>query len=166
MTSMGKGRVGAPARRDRLVQEQRHDPYRAKEKIADLTTCPDCDACFRDGRWTWQSGPADAPSARCPACRRIQDDYPGGYLGLGGPFLAEHEEEILALVRHVEERQRADHPLQRLMAITKREDGYQVTTTDGHLAHGIGTALRKAYSGELESAWSEGEALLRATWRR
>lgn len=166
MSGRDKSPTGSPPRRDRLLQEQRHDPYRATEKVTDLTSCPDCAACFRDGRWTWQSAPAGAPSGRCPACRRIEDDYPGGYLTLEGPFLADHEEEILALVRNVEERQRTEHPLQRLMAITPQEEGFLVTTTDPHLAHGMGTALRKAYRGELEASWADGETLVRATWRR
>jgi hypothetical protein len=154
------------ARRDRLLKEERHDPYRAKAKLSDPTGCPECGACFREGRWTWRKAPADAPQETCPACRRIRDDYPGGYLTLEGDFVRDHEEEILGLVRNVEERARSEHPLQRLMGISKQEGGLQITTTDAHLAHSIAKALSHAYRGELDSTWAEGESLLRATWRR
>ena len=157
---------GGSARRDRLLKEERHDPYRAKAKLADPTGCPECGACFREGRWTWRAAPADAPQETCPACRRIADEYPGGYLTLKGEFVRDHEEEILGLTRNVEERARSEHPLQRLMGIAQQEAGLLITTTDAHLAHSIATALRHAYRGELDSAWAEGESLLRATWRR
>jgi hypothetical protein len=166
MSKGTKSSAGRPPRRDRLLGDEHPDPYRASEKLANLTSCPDCAACFREGRWTWRSAPADAPQSRCPACRRIQDDYPGGYLSIEGPFVSDHEEEILALVHNVEKRERAEHPLQRLMAITAQEGGVLVTTTDPHLAHGIGNALRHAYHGELEAKWADGGRLLRATWRR
>lgn len=157
---------GPSGRQDRLLQDQRHDPYRERGKLADPTACPDCGACYHEGRWTWRSAPVDAPKAVCPACRRIRDDYPGGYLTLEGEFLREHEEEILGLARNIEERERQQHPLQRLMAITPQEGGMLITTTDAHLAHSIGNALQRAYEGELDATWADGEALLRATWRR
>ena len=41
-----------------------------------------------------------------------------------------------------------------------------VTTTDIHLARGIGEALEHAYQGELEFHYNEGENLLRVHWAR
>jgi len=166
MSSSNTNGGGGSARRDRLLKEERHDPYRAKAKLSDPTGCPECGACFREGRWTWRKAPADAPQETCPACRRIRDDYPGGYLTLEGDFVRDHQEEILGLARNVEERARSEHPLQRLMGISKQEGGLLITTTDAHLAHSIATALSHAYRGELDSTWAEGESLLRATWRR
>jgi NMD protein affecting ribosome stability and mRNA decay len=149
-----------------MIKDHRKDPYRSRGKLQDPTGCPECGACFRDGRWTWREAPADAPRAVCPACRRIQDGYPGGYLNIEGDFARDHGEEILGLVRNVEERARGEHPLQRLMEVREEPSGMVVTTTDGHLAHAIAVALHHAYQGELESAWADGEMLLRATWRR
>jgi hypothetical protein len=166
MSDQKRGSGGVPPRRDRLLKEERHDPYRAKSKLADPTGCPECGACFREGRWTWRAAPAEAPRETCPACRRIQDDYPGGYVTLEGEFVRDHEEEILGLARNVEERERSEYPLQRLMGIAKQEGGLLITTTDAHLANAIATALRHAYQGELDSTWAKGESLLRATWRR
>jgi hypothetical protein len=41
-----------------------------------------------------------------------------------------------------------------------------VTTTDIHLARGIGDALHSAYKGELEYHYNKEENLLRVEWRR
>jgi hypothetical protein len=86
-----------------------------------------------------------APRETCPACRRIQDDYPGGCLKLEGDFAREQEEQILGLARNVEERARNEHPLQRLMATGRQENGLLLTSTGAHLAHAIATALCHAY---------------------
>ena len=161
-----RARPDRPQRRDRLVQPHDHDPYRPKGKLADPTGCPECGAAFREGRWTWRTAPAGSPQTTCPACRRIRDDYPGGYLALEGDFLREHEAELRALVLHVEERERGEHPLKRVMAIREQDDGLLVTTTDAQLAHAIATAVHNAYQGELETRWADDENLLRATWRR
>ena len=102
----------------------------------------------------------------CPACRRIEDDFPAGYVTLKGPFLAEHRDEVLAVVTARAERARLAHPLQRIIGMQEVARGVLVTTTDGHLARGIGVALRDAFKGELELAFSKEENLVRATWSR
>jgi hypothetical protein len=70
------------------------------------------------------------------------------------------------MVRHLEAREKADHPLQRIMAISDQDDGLLITTTDIHLAAGIGRALQSAYKGELDFHYSKDEYLLRMDWRR
>jgi hypothetical protein len=42
----------------------------------------------------------------------------------------------------------------------------QITTTDIHLARGIGEALHHAYQGELEYHYHEKDNLLRVVWTR
>jgi len=102
----------------------------------------------------------------CPACHRIHDRFPAGYVKLEGEFLAQHRVELLNLVRHVEQREKAGHPLQRIMNITDEDGVVLVTTTDIHLAHGIGEAVRHAYQGHLESHYNPEENLLRVHWKR
>jgi hypothetical protein len=96
----------------------------------------------------------------------VRDGYPGGFLHLEGDFLAEHESDILGLARNVEEREKKEHPLKRIIELEKREDRIEITTTDLHLARSIGEAIQHAYGGELDLHYSEDEALLRARWRR
>jgi len=148
------------------------DPYRAKRKhveakLAEPTICSECGALYKEGRWTWPDvKPATGRPTLCPACLRIRDDAPLGEVRIGGAFAAAHRAEITARVRHVEDREKLDHPLQRVMAM--REDGTElvVTTTDPHLAHAIGTALHAAFKGELHAPWSEAGELMRVRWTR
>jgi NMD protein affecting ribosome stability and mRNA decay len=155
-----------PVRRDRLVQDARHDAYKAKHKLPEPTVCPDCGAVFHDGRWQWLDRPAEAHEERCPACHRIHDAYPAGFVTAGGPFFREHREELLHLVKNEEARAKAEHPLKRIMTVEDQDDGILITTTDIHLARGIGEALHHAYQGELEYHYNEQENLLRVVWLR
>ena len=52
------------------------------------------------------------------------------------------------------------------MNIEKTKQGTLVTTTDVHLARGIGEALHHAYQGELEFHFNKDQNLLRVNWRR
>lgn len=160
------GRGGQGARRDKLIQGHDHDPYRAQAKPPEPTVCPECEATFREGRWTWKAGPVDAPRQLCPACQRVRDGYPGGYLTLEGEFLAEHQQDILGLARNVEEREKKSHPLKRIMDIETHEGRIEITATDMHLVRSIGEAVQSAYQGELDLRYSDDEALLRAHWQR
>lgn len=156
-----------PVRRDRLIQENRHDTYKAKHKLPEPTVCPQCGAVFHDGRWQWLDKPAQAHEEMCPACQRIQDQFPAGFVSLSGPFFTEHREELLNLAKNEEARGKAEHPLKRIMNIEEQEDGgVEITTTDIHLARGIGDALHHAYEGDLEYHYNEQENLLRVTWAR
>jgi NMD protein affecting ribosome stability and mRNA decay len=155
-----------PMRREQLFQELVHDSYKTKRKLADPTRCPDCGAVYRDGRWTWGAAPDGAHETRCPACHRIHDRFPAGYVTLKGAFLGTHRDEILHLVRHREETEKAEHPLERIMAVEDADGGVLVTTTDTHLARSIGEAMYAAYKGELEFKYNKEENLLRVQWTR
>jgi NMD protein affecting ribosome stability and mRNA decay len=153
-------------RRDRLIRDSRHDPYRAERKPQEPTVCPDCGVVFREGRWRWAAGPVDAPRVVCPACQRIRDDYPAGYVTVTGEFATSHREEIIALARNVETRERAEHPLKRIIDAREEDDDLVITTTDVHLARSIGDSLHAAYAGELESDYAKDENLVRLRWSR
>jgi len=142
------------------------DPYVATRKPPGPTVCPTCKAVFAEGRWSWQRPPHDAIELICPACQRIHDDFPAGYVMIKGEFIKQHRDEIIAVITSKEDREKANHPLQRIMAIEDVREGLQVTTTDSHLARGIGEALHDAYKGELKLRYSRDENLLRAVWKR
>ncbi len=142
------------------------DSYREMAKMPEPTTCPKCGASYVKGRWTWGKAPADSFKHKCPACQRIDDNFPAGYVKLKGAFLPAHRDEVMNLVRARETRAKEDHPLQRIIAVENLADGILVTTTDTHLARGIAEALREAYKGKLDLSFSKAENLLRATWTR
>ena len=152
--------------REQLLQELVHDSYKSKRKLGEPTRCPVCSAVYRRGRWSWGAAPAGAHEERCPACERIHDRFPAGYVMLGGAFFESHRDEILQRVRRCEEAEKAEHPLQRIMAIESDTAGSTVTTTDTHLARRIGDALHDAYKGTLEYHYNKEENLLRVTWSR
>jgi NMD protein affecting ribosome stability and mRNA decay len=137
------------------------------DKLPELAACPECHASYRNGRWTWKLAPADAYSHICPACERIASDYPAGVIQLEGDFVATHREELMGLLRNIEERERAEHPLKRIMATTDEAKGFSVTVTDGKLAQSFGQALHHAYEGQLEQpGTSAPENLVRVHWTR
>ena len=154
------------ARRDRRVQEARHDTYQLRGKLREPTVCGQCGAVFHKGHWTWGEKPAGAHEETCPACRRIHDHYPAGELTAGGSFFLEHKAEILRLINHEESKEKGQHPLSRIMKIDDKDDGVLVSTTDTHLARRIGDALRHAYQGELTMSYSEDQQFVRLHWVR
>jgi NMD protein affecting ribosome stability and mRNA decay len=143
-----------------------HDTYKARAKLPEPTVCPECGAVYQEGRWRWTQQPFGVPRTLCPACQRIQDRYPAGYVSLGGEFLKAHREEVLGLARNVEEREKAEHPLKRIMET--REDGEEIliTTTDMHLARTIGEALERAYDGKVDYHYTREGNVLRVRWSR
>ncbi len=151
---------------DRQIEEVVHDAYQERYKPNGPAYCPRCEAIFQNGRWQWGARGAGAHEHVCPACRRIQDHFPAGYVTLSGPFLAEHGAEVSGLLSNEEARAKAEHPLERIIEVKKEEPGMVVTTTGTHLARRIGEALKHAWKGELEVKYSPNEYLVRVYWKR
>ena len=152
-----------PAKR---IQEP--PPTQVLGKMPELARCPRCFASYREGRWTWRRAPMDAYEHRCPACERIETDYPAGVVQLTGSFVAPHLAELVGLMRGVEEREKKEHPLKRIIDIVTREGGVTVRTTDGKLAEALGRALFRAYEGNLETPETREDPanLVRIRWTR
>ncbi len=70
------------------------------------------------------------------------------------------------LIRHHEEKAKAEHPLARIIEIEPADDGILVTTTDIHLARDLGEALHHSCQGDLEFHYNEDQKLLRVHWHR
>jgi hypothetical protein len=153
-----------PGRRLQLMMGTRHDPYQTRRKPTSPSVCPVCKLVFQKGRWQVGPAPAGAHSEICPACHRMRDKFPAGYLTIEGPWAYEYRKEVLRTARNFAERMQAEHPLQRIMAIEESGDKVVITTTDIHLAQGIGRALHHAYHGNLVYSFSESEYQLRVTW--
>lgn len=156
-----------PTRRDRMIRERVHDPYAMRQKPAEDSLCPTCGSVYRGGRWTWAEAPSDpAKSLLCPACHRISDGYPAGTVVLSGGFLAEHRTEIVNLARNVEENEKGEHPLHRIMSIKDVDGGLEILTTDIHLPRRIGEAIHRAYEGKMELKYVRDEYAIRVAWVR
>jgi NMD protein affecting ribosome stability and mRNA decay len=161
-----KNERGASRNKDLIPVELSQDSYKSKVKLPEPTRCPTCGATYHNGRWTWDTAPAGAHETVCPACHRIHDKFPAGYVTLKGEFLKMHREEILNIVRNCETKEKAEHPLERIMAIEDAGGGVLVTTTSEHLARDIAGRLHSAYKGTLDLHYGKDEDLLRATWSR
>ena len=153
-------------RRDRMMQEKVHDAYWNRGKWPVPTVCTECEAVFSSGRWTWQEVPENAHKAVCPACRRIADNYPAGNLRIKGPFFTKNRGELLNLIRNIESQEKSAHPLERIMAIVDESEHTTITTTGIHVARRIGEALSKAYQGDFEFSYGDGDKSIRAIWSR
>ena len=155
-------------RRDRLLKEQRLDSYKSGRKLSEPTLCPVCNAVFSAGRWQWSDKlPETASEVRCPACQRIHDQQPAGYLTLSGVFFNEHRDEIMHLVHNHMELQCKEHPLQRIMDVTSlASGGVEITFTEFHLPKGVGDAVKSAYQGVLEVYFPEESGQERVSWQR
>jgi hypothetical protein len=97
---------------------------------------------------------------------RIAEHCPAGQITLSGDFLLAHREELLHLIRHEEAQEKAEHPLERIMAVEDQEQATVVTTTGMHLARRIGKAIEKAYRGHLDVQQAEDGRLCRVDWVR
>jgi len=158
---------GTPVKGHAGIREDQHDPYLAHAKPAEPTWCPSCGAVFEQGRWQWKERLSPrAPQLLCAACRRTNDHMPAGIVQIDGEFARAHRDEMLAMLQHRAERAKAEHPLQRIMAISDTADGLEVTTTDIHLAHELAQALHHTYHGDLQLHYGDKQVLLRAHWRR
>ncbi|WP_457640027.1 BCAM0308 family protein [Persephonella sp.] len=154
-------------RKDKLLKEYIHDPYFTKEKYPDPSVCERCGVVFHDGIFQWiEPPPAEAARMLCPACRRIEDRYEGGIAVLEGEFLSSHKDEILNLIKNVEEEEMAYRPLERIIEIKDEGNKLTITTTYEHLARRIGEAVHKAYKGKLNFQYPEGTKYIRVHWER
>jgi len=153
-------------RNDRRIQELHHDPYHLKRKLPESAVCLDCNARFQGGRWIWGRPPENAQEETCPACQRLRDKVPAGFLTLRGDFFTTHRDEIMRLIRNTETRLKTIRPLMRIMNMEKQDDSLVITFTDPHLARSVGEALHKAYQGELNFNYPKGEYMIRVHWTR
>ena len=152
--------------RDKPLQPHLDDSYKIRGKYTEPTVCPECNAVYHAGHWQWLPAPASPAHALCPACHRIRDGVPAGYVRLEGAFVSAHASQLLAVARNVEKKEKASRPLNRIMSIEQDGEGVTVTTTDSHLARDIGEAIRGAHQGKLTLRYGPDENFVRVTWTR
>lgn len=144
------------------------DAYQEKGGVKGTAYCG-CGAVFSNKRW--HSG-ASAESSRegqvlvCPACRRIADRNPAGYVSLSGSFFMAHKAGIDSLINNTAQAAVTKNPLGRIMDVSSEKDGVTITTTDVKLAEKIGREVFKSHGGELHFIWSHAESPVRVTWSR
>ena len=90
----------------------------------------------------------------------------GGIIKISGKFLLDHEEDILNLIKKEGKlaEERNDHA--HISEIQKDGQGILVKASDHNLAIRIGKAVHKAYKGELDLKFREGEKFAEVVWKR
>jgi len=163
---------GAPRMRRRFGRAQGDhviDTYKLRKKLPDRTRCPNCGAIYHEGRWQWaQEGlPAPTHEELCTACHRVNDKYPAGTVTIKSPVVGSHREEVLGLIRNVQQAENSEHCQNRIIAIEEpAEDELVITTTDIHLPRRIGEAMNRAFHGDLQVHYDEENYFVRVEWRR
>ncbi len=150
--------------------------HHSKKAMAEPAVCEVCKDVYADRRWSKPDATRQSekhPHFRpatvvvCPACKRIADKIPSGYVYLSGAFLTEHFDEISRLLHNEAERSSADNPMARIMELKKEKTGeLTLTTTTEHLAQRLGHALEKAYDGDVRYDFSHENKLARVYWKR
>jgi NMD protein affecting ribosome stability and mRNA decay len=159
------------------VQERfgkpRNDTYLNKAEPKDRSYCYKCHAIYHNKHWYFEEEEyqslAKGHAGRqvlCPACQKIEDHFASGIVTLKGPFLREHREEILNLVKNEEARAKGMNPLERIIEILPNGEAIEITTTHEKLAQRIGKKLHRAFSGKVAYQWSRGSKMARVVWSR
>jgi DNA-directed RNA polymerase subunit RPC12/RpoP len=152
---------------DRGIEEGRKESNSVTYECSESAVCSECGTPFAVRRWTWKAMPKEPDEIVCPACRRIANRYPAGYIEVKGPFLRKHRDEILNLVREAEVQTRKEQPMERIMETVHDNDDILLITTTGILvARRIGEALLRSYEGNLYVETAEDEELIRVFWER
>jgi len=148
------------------------DVYMSEDGM-EVCYCTKCGVINRQKRWFMDplelAKLKEDPSVGtivCPACQKMQDKVPGGFLTLSGTYLRKHETLILELIKNTEQKSRNKNPLGRIMEITQEGDVLTLLTTLDKLAEKLGKEIYKAHSGELNHQWSHGENSVRVNWKR
>ena len=154
-------------RRDSIVPEKGLDTYQRLAKLPEPAVCPECEAVFHKGRWTWMDEPPpNAAIVLCPACERCRDSYPAGFLTLSGKFLQERYDSVMSTIENEAAQETGEHPMHRIIDRQREGEDVIITTTDIHLPRRLGEAVRRAFGGELEYRYVDDDQILRASWRR
>ena len=163
------------------------DPYLSKTPPPDGSSCDGCGGVYHHKRWSLidekgelnENGAVKGVSAEgvttkasgqsvvCPACQKKRDDFPGGYVTIGGDFAESHMDEIVNLIRNRETLAMRYNPLDRIIEMRQVGDGLlEVSTTTDKLAQRLGQILKKAYKGEVTYKWSSDINMARVMWTR
>ena len=147
--------------------------YLPKKGMKEAAICSRCNLVYQNKSWSLDELEArrlkdDSRVRRgtCPACRRMEDNLPGGIVTFSGDYFRKHEVEILDIIKNEEARARVKNPLGRVMEIAQEGNVLTVTTTEEKLAQKLGKEVYRAHKGELRYQWAHEEKLVRVNWAR
>ena len=150
------------------------DPYLPEGGRHELAVCTTCKAIYRNKSWFYDEElyrenfqKETTHRVTCPGCQKVQDHYYEGVLTLEGKFLAQHHDDIMALLHRQAEQVARKNPLERVIQIVPEgDDRLIVETTTDRLAQRLGKAVYRAYKGNLDFRWSHMNKFVRVYWSR
>jgi hypothetical protein len=155
---------GQKLNRPRGVPSRSPGVHQRATKAAGAFVCTECRVFQHGGRWHWGAPPlVELEAGLCPACQRVRERYAAGTLRLPADFLAQREE-VLQMIRHVEQAEKPEHPLERLMEIADSGGELVVTTTGVHLARQIAHKLAKRFHRKPRFNYADDEQLVHVEW--
>jgi hypothetical protein len=146
------------------------DMYLPRLDAKGVLQCGGCGAFHYRRHWTLTppggfSSQIHTHLVVCPACRKIQDRFPGGELTLRSIEAGERGE-IARILRNEESRAREKNPLERIMRMEAANDGWRVETTTEKLAQRLGRSIKKARGGNLVYKWGHNSKFARVVWEK
>jgi NMD protein affecting ribosome stability and mRNA decay len=133
-------------------------------KGVDGLLCKECGLVQVRGTWSFMPAPSDrVAKVLCPACTRVRDRYPAGVVTVPAE-LVDQREEITNLVRNLEQNEREEHPLERVMDVKTVAGALVVTTTGVHLARHVAHKLAKRFHKKPRIRYADDEDLVHVDW--
>lgn len=153
------------SRRNDILQKLAHDNDKIKGESHKWIVCPNCNEVYEDRRGQRRISTAAIYGKACPACHQIENDTTAGFLILHGSFFLAHREEIKRMILNLEERERNECPLMRILDIKDSVHITFITTTDIDFTRKLGEALHAKYQGYLELLYNEEKKLIDVDWQ-
>jgi hypothetical protein len=95
----------------------------------------------------------------------MEEGIPGGYVYLDGDFLAQNSDDVKRLIRVEAEQGIDESPLSLILRLDAADqDRLTIETTTEYLAHRLGSALERAYGGEVHYGFSHQNGPARVWW--
>ncbi|MGH7767698.1 MAG: BCAM0308 family protein [Candidatus Binatia bacterium] len=150
------------------------DIYLPRRAPKGLLSCRGCGSVYCRRRWTPEPTREvlkrvelrDGVSLTyCPACEKMRDHYWQGVVQISGIGSGE-KREVVRLLRNEEARAREKNPLERIVRIVEKENGFRVETTTEKLAQRLGRSLGKARGGSVTYKWSHRNKFARVVWEK
>ncbi len=161
-------------RLDELYDVKLKDPYLDLKQYKDPTICPSCNLIYHNKRWFFDDVEYkflvknnNVTYKKCPACRKIEDNYPLALLEIYKSKLSDIElRDLQNLIKNEVKNEEGKNPLSRLIKVKEDGDKLIITTTTEFLGKKIAKAIDKTFHGNLHFSFSNGEKFIRISWTR
>jgi hypothetical protein len=139
-------------------------PHAGHSPTGGLSLCRECLAIYEDKHWHYDEirarqmlAAGHTPTSICGGCEAVLKGYSRGVLTLQGDFSESRAHEVMHLLRHEEEKERAKNPLSRIVDVKVAVGEIEVDTSTAVLARHLGRCVEKACGGDMTAKWLDKE---------